>query len=252
MLIPLYDDNPVRHIRYAYVNWALLAANVLIYAIVQSGFILSPQMADNASVSYGMIPVILFETMRLPDEFVAIPSWMTPVTSSFLHGSWMHLTGNMLFLWVFGDNVEDDLGHARYLFFYCACAALASLVHAFALPNSTSPLIGASGAVSGVVAAYVLLHPNVKLWVLLLFRIPVKLKAMWAIGAWIAFQAVSAYISDAGDDTAWFAHLGGLAAGAILVIILKRSDAPLFDRASLPLAASEASPPAGDTDSPLR
>ena len=252
MLIPLYDDNPVRRISYAYVNWALIVANVLIYAVVQSGFVMSVQTADNASVSYGMIPVILFETMRLPDEFVAVPSWATPVTSSFLHGSWMHLAGNMLFLWVFGDNVEDDLGHIRYLIFYGACAALAALAHAWAMPGSTSPLIGASGAVSGVVAAYVLLHPNVKLWVLILFRVPVKLKAMWAIGAWIVFQAVNAYIADAEDDTAWFAHIGGLLAGAILVIVLKRADAPLFDRASLPLTASEVAPPTADTDSPSR
>jgi membrane associated rhomboid family serine protease len=252
MLIPLYDDNPVRRISYAYVNWALIAANVLIYAIVQSGFVMAVETAESASVSYGMIPVILFETMRLPDEFVAIPSWATPVTSSFLHGSWMHLAGNMLFLWVFGDNVEDDLGHVRYLLFYAACAALAALAHAWAMPDSTSPLIGASGAVSGVVAAYVLLHPNVKLWVLILFRVPVKLKAMWAIGAWIVFQAVNAYIADVEDDTAWFAHIGGLVAGAVLVLLLKRADAPLFDRASLPLTASETGPPTGDPDSSLR
>src|SRR5207342_2588801 len=106
----------------------------------------------------------------------------------------------------------DDLGHARYLVFYFACAVLASLAHGFALPSSTSPLIGASGAVSGVVAAYVLLHPRVKIWVLVLFRIPLKLRAMWAIGAWILFQAVCAYLADAADDTAWFAHIGGLIA----------------------------------------
>jgi membrane associated rhomboid family serine protease len=252
MLIPLYDDNPVRRISHAYVNWVLIAMNVLVFAIVQSGYVLSAETADYASVSYGMIPVILFETMRLPDEFIAVPAWITPVTSSFLHGSWMHLAGNMLFLWVFGDNVEDDLGHIRYLFFYGACATIAALVHAWAMPDSTSPLIGASGAVSGVVAAYVLLHPNVKLWVLILFRIPVKVKAIWAIGAWVIFQAANAMIADVEDDTAWFAHLGGLLAGAVLVILLKRADAPLFDRASLPLAAPEPAPTSADTESPLR
>jgi membrane associated rhomboid family serine protease len=247
MLIPLYDDNPVRRISYAYVNWALIAANVLVFAVFQSGFIFGTELADASAVSFGLIPVVFLRTMDLPPEFLAVPPWLTPLTSSFLHGSWMHLAGNMLFLWVFGDNVEDDLGHLRYLFFYCACAVLAALVHALAMPGSTSPLIGASGAVSGVVAAYVLLHPRVKIWVLVLFRVPLKMPAMWAIGAWILFQAVNAYLSDTQDDTAWFAHIGGLAAGALLVLVLKRSDAPLFDRASLPLAATEA-PPAGEAE----
>jgi membrane associated rhomboid family serine protease len=251
MLIPLYDDNPVRRISYAYVNWALIATNVLVYAVVQSGFVFGAPVAEAASISFGMIPVVLFDTMTLPPEFLAIPSWLTPLTSSFLHGSWMHLAGNMLFLWVFGDNVEDDLGHLRFLFFYLACGALAALAHALSTPASTSPLIGASGAVSGVVAAYVLLHPNVKLWVLVLFRVPLKLKAMWAMGAWVLFQAANAYMADVDDDTAWFAHIGGLVAGAILVLLLKRADAPLFDRTSLPLAASDP-PGTPDVDSAPR
>jgi membrane associated rhomboid family serine protease len=251
MLIPLYDDNPVRRISYAYVNWALIATNVFVYAVVQSGYVFGARLADSASISFGMIPVVLFNTMTLPPEFIAIPSWLTPVTSSFLHGSWMHLAGNMLFLWVFGDNVEDDLGHVRYLFFYLACAALAAVAHALSTPGSTSPLIGASGAVSGVVAAYVLLHPNVKLWVLVLFRVPLKLKAMWAMGAWVLFQAANAYMADIDDDTAWFAHIGGLVAGGVLVLLLKRADAPLFDRASLPLAARDVTA-APDGDSPSR
>jgi membrane associated rhomboid family serine protease len=243
MIIPLYDDTPFRRISYAYVNWALIATNVIIFVVFQSGYLFDASFADAASVSFGMIPVVFFETMDLPPDYLAVPHWLTPLTSSFLHGSWMHLAGNMLFLWVFGDNVEDDLGHLRYLLFYCACAVAAAIIHAWAMPTSTSPLIGASGAVSGVVAAYVLLHPRVKIWVLVLFRLPLKVRAMWAIGAWIIFQAVNAYIAGPEDDTAWFAHIGGLAVGAILVVLLKRSDAPLFDRASLPLAPSEAVPP---------
>jgi membrane associated rhomboid family serine protease len=239
MLIPLYDENPYRRISYAWVNWVLIAANVLVFAIVQSGLVYPIAMADKASVSFGLIPVVFLDTMDLPPGYLVVPHWLTPVTASFLHGSWMHLAGNMLFLFVFGDNVEDDLGHGRYLFFYLACAALASLAHALILPTSTSPLIGASGAVSGVVAAYVLLHPRAKIWVLVLFRVPLKLRAMWAIGAWILFQAASAYLADQADDTAWFAHIGGLVAGAVLVLLLKRADTPLFDRTSLPLAPIE-------------
>jgi membrane associated rhomboid family serine protease len=232
MLIPLYDDNPVRRISYAYVNAALIAVNVLVFAVFQSGLVLGSQLADATSISYGMIPVVLFHQMDLPPEYVIIPQWLTPITSSFLHGSWMHLAGNMLFLWVFGDNVEDDLGHLRYLVFYLACAGLAAVAHAWMMPDSTSPLIGASGAVSGVVAAYVLLHPRAKIWVLVLFRLPLKLRAMWAIGAWIAFQAANAYFAAPEDETAWYAHLGGLLVGAVLVLVLKRPDASLFDRSS--------------------
>ncbi|MDQ0473719.1 rhomboid family intramembrane serine protease [Labrys wisconsinensis] len=230
MLIPLYDDNPVRRISHAYVNWALIAVNVFVYAIFQSGHVLGVKLADATSISFGMIPVVLFHQMDLPAEYVVIPQWLTPVTSSFLHGSWMHLAGNMLFLWVFGDNVEDDLGHVRYFVFYIACAALAALAHAYMQPHSTSPLIGASGAVSGVVAAYALLHPRVKIWVLVLFRIPLKMRAMWAIGVWVLFQAANAYFAGPDDETAWYAHLGGLVSGAVLTLLLKRADAPLFDR----------------------
>jgi|tagenome__1003787_1003787.scaffolds.fasta_scaffold20546275_2 membrane associated rhomboid family serine protease len=247
MLIPLYDDNPHRRIENAFVNWALIAVNVGVFAIFQSGLIFSAGYAESTSISFGMIPVVLLHTMDLPPEYLVVPSWVTPITSSFLHGSWMHLAGNMLFLFVFGDNVEDDLGHFKYLVFYVACAGLASLAHAIAVPASASPLIGASGAVSGVVAAYALLHPRVKIWVLVLFRIPLKVKAMWAIGAWIIFQAVSAYFAQSGDDTAWFAHLGGLVAGAALVLVLKRPDAILFDRTSLPLVAVEPPPPESNT-----
>jgi membrane associated rhomboid family serine protease len=240
MIIPLYDDNPHRRISQAYVNWSLVATNVLVFFFFQSGYVPGTFVADTAgfTYSYGTIPVVLFQKMNLPVEYIRVPEWLTPITSAFVHGSWMHLTGNMLFLWVFGDNVEDDLGHFKYLLFYLACAVLSTFAYALTAPDSTSPLIGASGAISGVVAAYVLLHPNVKIWVLVLFRIPLKLPAYWAIGAWILYQAYFAiyawFMTNSTDDVAWFAHIGGLIAGAVLVLPLKSSDAPLFDRSPPP------------------
>jgi membrane associated rhomboid family serine protease len=240
MIIPLYDDNPHRRISQAYVNWSLVTANVLVFFFFQSGYVPGTFVADTAgfTYSYGTIPVVLFQKMNLPVEYIRVPEWLTPITSAFVHGSWMHLTGNMLFLWVFGDNVEDDLGHFKYLLFYLACAVLSTFAYALTAPDSTSPLIGASGAISGVVAAYVLLHPNVKIWVLVLFRIPLKLPAYWAIGAWILYQAYFAiyawFMTNSTDDVAWFAHIGGLIAGAVLVLPLKSSDAPLFDRSPPP------------------
>src|SRR4051794_8119618 len=110
-MIPLYDDNPVRRIARPYVNWALIATNIVVYLLFQSGLTPHVVLADTSSLtwSYGMIPVVLFQQASLPPEIATIPEWLTPLTSTFLHGSWMHLAGNMLFLWVFGDNIEDDL-----------------------------------------------------------------------------------------------------------------------------------------------
>lgn len=231
-MIPLYDDNPVSRISHAWVNWALIAANVVVYFVFQSGYVQQAILADAGSLTWslGMIPVVLFQDAVLPPDLALIPEWLTPVTSLFLHGSWMHLAGNMLFLWVLGDNIEDDLGHFRYALFYVACGVAAALAHAFANPVSQNPLIGASGAVSGVVAAYVLLHPRVTLWVLVLFRIPLPLPAWTAIGGWILFQAYNAWTAASASDVAWYAHLGGLLAGAVLVVFLRQPGVPLFDK----------------------
>ena len=231
MFIPLYDTNRLRHIRLQYVTIGLIVVNAVVYLITSLG---GENFTNAAVLGLGFIPSVVHDTAELDPRFVVIPESLSYLTYSFLHADIFHLGGNMLFLWVFGDNVEDDLGRWRYLFFYLACAVLASFAYALTAQDSTSPLIGASGAISGVVAAYVLLHPKVKIWVLLFFRIPLKLPAYWAIGAWILYQAyfaLYAYFVTSTDDVAWFAHLGGLVAGAILVLPLKRADAPLFDNA---------------------
>src|SRR5690606_37453976 len=143
------------------------------------------------------------------------------VTYSFLHGDLLHLAGNMLFLWVFGDNVEDALGHIRYLVFYLSCTAAGAAVHGMILPESQSPLIGASGAVAGVVAAYLLLHPRVKLWVLVFGRIPLRVPAFVALALWVGSQFLMLF-ADTGNQISWGAHIGGILAGGILVIFLRR------------------------------
>ena len=147
----------------------------------------------------------------------------------FLHSGWIHLLGNMLFLWVFGDNVEDAMGHARFCAFYLACGIAGGVAHAFANPTSEAPLIGASAAVAGTLGAYLILHPKVKLWVLAFGRIPVKLSAMWVIGAWILFQFVNLFVA-LDQATSYWAHVGGLLAGAALVPFMRRPGVPLFDR----------------------
>ena len=227
MFIPLNDKNPLRIIPFEYVNVGLIAANVLIFVVLQSGLVLS--LGDDV-IAFGVIPAVVFDFADLPPEYVQIPEDLTLVTYMFLHGGWLHLASNMLFLWVFGDNVEDSMGHFSYLLFYLLCGAAAGFVHAFMQPMSESPLIGASGAVSGVVAAYLLLHPRVKIWILVLWRIPLRLPAFLVLGAWIAMQVGNLLLSGPDDDVAWWAHLGGLAAGAILIPLFKRRDVPLFDR----------------------
>jgi membrane associated rhomboid family serine protease len=147
----------------------------------------------------------------------------------FIHGDILHLSGNLLFLWVFGDNVEDALGHVKFLVFYLVCGVAAGLAHAVMQPDSSIPLIGASGAVAGVIAAYLILHPRVRVWVLVFRFIPVRITAALALGAWILTQIVMLLLPE-GDLVAWWAHVGGLMAGAALVLIMRRRGVRLFDR----------------------
>lgn len=227
MFVPLYDDNPLRHVRMPLVTYALIAVNLFVFVEFQSG--LFGADIEQTTLSYGVIPAVLMNIEELAPEFVVIPEQLTLLTYMFLHGGWLHLIGNMLFLWVFGDNVEDATGHVRFLFFYLAAGAFAALVHSLAMPESELPLVGASGAVAGVIAAYLMLHPRVRVWILLLWRLPLRLSAMWVLGFWVALQLFNA-LTIRDDEVAWWAHVGGLAAGAALILFLRRPGVALFDR----------------------
>lgn len=227
MFIPLHDTNPLLHVRRPYVNWALIAITIIIFVLFQAQVGLLGGVGLPAS--FGVIPSVLFETRVLPPDLVVIPADWTLVSYAFFHGGWMHLIGNMLFLWVFGDNIEDALGHIKYLMFYLLCAAGGGYAHAIFNASSEAPLIGASGAVAGVVAAYLILHPKVKVWILALGRIPLRLSALWVLGAWILMQIYNLFAA-ADSEVAWWAHIGGLICGAALVLLLKRREVPLFDR----------------------
>lgn len=227
MFFPVYDHNRLHHLPRPYVNLAIIVANVLIFVLFQGAG--EERAVAASSYSFGLIPVVFFDIRDLAPQLQMLPDWMSLVTYAFLHGNFMHLFGNMLFLWVFGDNVEDAMGHLRYLLFYLLCAAAGGFVYAIMDVSSDAPLIGASGAVSGVVAAYLMLHPRVKVWVLAFGRLPLRLSARWILGAWIVYQIVNAVIG--GDSqVAWMAHIGGLAAGAVLVVFFRRRGVPLFDR----------------------
>ena len=229
MFIPLRDDNALKSIPFQYVTVSLIVLNVLVYLLEVSG------LDQGVIRSFGVTPRALMAgtlfSMPLPTSEGSIPvvEGATLFTYMFFHADIFHLLGNMLFLWVFGDNVEDAMGHAKFLFFYLACGVFAGLFHAWMLPDSDLPLIGASGAVAGVIAAYLMLHPRVGVWVLAFKFIPLRISAGLLLGIWIALQVAMVAVSDAGP-TAWWAHIGGLLAGAALILVLRRPGVPLFDK----------------------
>ncbi len=227
MFIPIYDFNRHEHVRRQYVTIAIILACTLLFVLFQSGLVFNAGQAS--AIDLGVIPSVLLEEKVLPAGFGLVPEPLTLFTYVFVHGDWMHLVGNMLFIWVFGDNVEDAMGHLRFALFFFLCAAAGAGAHVLVAPHSDAPLIGASGAASGIIAAYLMLHPKIRLWVLVLNKIPLPLSAAWALGAWIGLQILNALVSD-GDNVAWWAHIGGLMAGALLVVVLRRPGVILFDR----------------------
>lgn len=230
MFIPIRDENILKTINFQFVTIAIIVINVVVFAIEAAG------LPDRVVASFAIIPVELLRVGIVggaamgPLDALPVPEHYTLLSYMFLHGDIFHLVGNMLFLWVFGDNVEDALGHLKFLVFYILCGVAAALAHVAFQPASTAPLIGASGAVAGVIAAYLMLHPHVRVWVLAFRFIPLRITALFALGAWILTQVVMVTLPQVGP-IAWWAHIGGLIAGAILVVFMRRPGVPLFDRA---------------------
>ncbi len=219
-MIPLKDDNPAR--RIPFINLLLIAANLGVF-IYQ--FFYYPQGPAHLINALGFIPNEAFNLSDAP-PYSPIPLPLTLFSAMFLHGGWMHLLGNMLYLFIFGDNVEDRLGHGRYLLFYLACGCLAGLTHAFLFAESAIPCVGASGAIAGVLAAYLLFFPKAKvatLFVIFIFIRVVRLPAVVVLGLWIVLQVVSgmAEISAQAGGVAWFAHIGGFVAGLVLALAMR-------------------------------
>ncbi len=220
MFIPLYDTNRLRRIRRQYVTFGLIALNVAVYlATVVAGDVFT----NAAMLGLGFIPSVVYHTAELAPQYVVIPEDLSYVTYSFLHADLVHLGGNMLFLWVFGDNVEDALGHLRYLLFYLACAVGGAVVHGLVAPDSQAPLIGASGAIAGIVTAYLILYPRVKVWILAFARIPLRIPAYMVLALWIATQFIL-FLAGGEDQVSWACHVGGIVTGAVLVLVLRRRD----------------------------
>jgi membrane associated rhomboid family serine protease len=229
MFVPLHDENVLKSIRFQYVTIGLIIANVVVFIFEVMG------LSESVIASFAIIPAELVSTAGVfaptdaPDQSIAVPERFTLLSYMFFHGDVLHLAGNMLFLWVFGDNVEDAMGHFRFLVFYLLCGIFAGLAHSWMMPDSPNPLIGASGAVAGVIAAYLMLHPRVRVWVLAFQFIPLRLSAAVVLGVWILTQFIMILLPEVGP-VAWYAHIGGLIAGAVLIVFMKRRDVPLFDR----------------------
>ncbi len=239
MFIPLHDSNSLKHIRLQFVTIGLIIANIAIYFLSATG---STDQVTVAQVALSFIPSEFEGGPKVYDTGLPIPESLTLFTYAFFHGDLFHLGGNMLFLWVFGDNVEDAMGHFKYFIFYLLCAAAGAMMHNYASPGSQIPLIGASGAIAGVLAAYLILHPKVKIWVLAFARIPLRIPAWIALVLWIGMQVVMLFASPE-DEVSWGAHVGGIIAGLLLVFIFKRRDVPLFDREIVLPKAVETLPP---------
>jgi membrane associated rhomboid family serine protease len=224
-MIPIGDDNQGG--RTPLVTWTLIALNVLAFFLELSQG--SERALQSFVTAWGVVPREYSLGRDLAPD-IPLPFWSTLVTSMFLHGGWAHLGGNMLFLWVFGDNLERVMAHARYLLFYLLCGIAAGLAHIAFNANSTMPSVGASGAISGVMGAYLILFPRVRVFTLVplgLFMTSLALPAWLMLIYWAFLQFFGGLTSIVGEQTggvAFWAHLGGFLAGAVLIKILERPD----------------------------
>ena len=227
LMIPLRDDVPTAITPF--VTVALIGACSLIFLWQIS---LGEREFEMVVYRLGVIPATLVGGEELPLALHPVPPELTLFTSMFLHGGWMHLIGNMLYLWIFGNNIEDSMGHLRFVIFYVACGIVAALVQVYPDPGSTVPMIGASGAISGVLGAYLLLYPRAHVLVLLplgYFSQLVHLPAMLVLGFWFLLQLINSMFATSGSGgVAWGAHIGGFLAGMILIPLFKRRGVRMF------------------------
>jgi membrane associated rhomboid family serine protease len=228
MLLPYRDDNPT--ILTPYVTVAFIAANIAVWVAVQG--MGNDQRLAQTVCELGLVPGDLLHRLPLGDmidigggqvcQVNGGSSWYTLFTSMFLHGGWLHLLGNMWFLWLFGNNVEDIMGHARFFVFYFTCGLAAAGAQILAGPSSAVPMVGASGAISGVMGAYVVLYPRVRVrtitWLILIFRLSVP--AWLMLGYWFFLQVAGASVDPVGGVAVW-AHIGGFITGAVLINVFK-------------------------------
>ncbi len=216
---PISDVNTTKN--KPIISWIILICCILIFIYQKN---LGYHFEQKIILTFGMIPSVLFKIKQLPDELAIISSYITLVSSMFLHGGWMHLIGNMTYLYIFGDNIEDELGKIKFIIFYILCGIIAGLSQALIDIYSEIPMIGASGAISGILGAYLILFPKKEIKVFFWFFIFIKIfriPAMYVIGCWIFFQFFSLNNSEE-SNIAYLAHIGGFMAGIILIFFFRK------------------------------
>jgi len=241
-VIPIGDEDTGGQPGIPWVNVAIIALNVIVflYQLVDPNFT-NGYSTVPAEITQG-IDIVGVRQLVLPDGTTATidegpgpnPIWLTLLTSMFMHGGWLHIGGNMLFLFIFGDNIEKAYGHIKYLVFYLVCGLIAGLAHVLSQPDSIIPSLGASGAISGVMAGYLVLFPTNRVRVLLalgfVFLRPIMVPAVVMIGIWALLQFVngigSIAVTDQTSGVAYWAHIGGFIAGAVITLLAK----PFLDR----------------------
>ena len=228
-MFPLHDDNPTTLAPIVTVGLIVACTVVFLWQVGQS-----PAEQERLVYALGLIPAVVFGKEALPPDLVMVPAKLTVLTSMFLHGGWLHLIGNMLYLWIFGNNIEDSMGHGRFIVFYLLCGIAAALAQSLPDPGSVVPMVGASGAIAGVLGAYLVLFPLARVLVLIplgflsrLIRVP----AVIVLGFWFVLQFISG-ASLAGNEggVAYWAHVGGFIAGVILIVPFRRREFPLFGK----------------------
>jgi len=214
-MIPLKDDNPTSG--KPFVTYFLIASCVLIFLIQ---FKLESYISGQLFYSYGLIPSVLMGHNQLPMDLYAVPAYLTIFSSMFMHGGFMHLIGNMLYMWIFADNIEDNLGPAKFLIFYLLAGIGAAMTQVFMDTHSQIPMVGASGAIGGVLGAYLINHPNARVLVLIpfgFFSQLIKIRALYVLGFWFILQFIST-----GGGVAYAAHIGGFVSGIILILFFNK------------------------------
>jgi membrane associated rhomboid family serine protease len=239
MFVPIRDENRLRSISFQYVTLAIIAVNGAVFLGLQLPDLLQSDVCGQMMFAklFGVVPIELAGTQTTiegctPSGSLSLPEPLTLFTYQFLHGDVLHLIGNMLFLWVFGDNVEDAMGHVKFLIFYLLCGIAGAMTHVLLTTEPTAPLIGASASIAGVVGAYLVLHPNVNVWVLVLRFFPLKIRAVWVLGAWVLMNLAFAVLPF-DPLVAWWAHVGGIVAGVLLILVMRRRGVPLFDKGTV-------------------
>ena len=220
MVFPLYDENPFKLPAPPYATWGLIGINLFVFLATAGA---TPGQQQFLLMDYGVVPAFVTASLHAH----SLRPELSLVTGMFLHAGWGHLLGNMIYLWVFGDDIEEALGPLRFVAFYLLAGIASALAFVAFNPYSGMPLVGASGAISGVLAAYLMLRPCAQVSVFV-FRVVVRVRAYWVIGGWAVLQLFS-LAGKADDGVAYLAHVGGLVAGALLFLALRPAGTRLFE-----------------------